>query len=318
MANVRTGSLFSFPMQPLASGNYFTTSLDGNGGLDDFLFPKKIDGLLPNTTRYNVFDSDGQDEDEESIDSDEKVKKFEQQRENLFNKFKYTNKKIQTIQIQTSKNIIQGDPKVHMNSAYTDLVKQINELSSQPDTELNKSNFSFSSDSHMTTTSGNGNIRSKRKSKPIIIDKEVDLQINTSWIQAASIEADEEYLSWLKDLPDTSSQGKSGKSALKPSDSKDILLRLDPLEEARASAFEKQKSFVEPEETTPSILEEKPHTDEKISTPQKSPQRLPLQRIPTAAELNQDWGFEDKQICASIRKFMQGMQGGAGERKRNK
>lgn len=314
MTNVRTGSLFSFPMQPLASGNYFTTSLESGNGLDDFLFPRKIDGIIPSTMKYSVFDSDDQDENEDDTSIDEKVKKFEQQRENLLNKFKYTNKKTQTIQIQTSKSIIHGDPKVYINSAYTELVKHAIDLSSQPETEFSKSSFSFSSDSHYTTTSDAGK-RSRKKSKPVIIDKEVDLQINTSWIQAASIEADEEYLAWLKDLPDSSNHGKSG--SIRPQLSRDILMNMDPLEEARASAFEKQKSFVEPvDESLGSILEEKPK-EEKVITPQKSPQRIPLQKIPTAAELNEDWGFEDKQIGASIRKFMQGMQGGV-ERKKNK
>ena len=321
----KSGSLFSFPMQPLASGKYFKGITDTSKGIDEFLFPKNLDTFLPGQMQFADLDSDDDgEENREELTLDEKIKKFENQRNQLFSDYFSFKHEVQSITLQASKRIPAVDPEIVINNKYAKILAKSAEKKAQqqqqlPETESAPTKGQFGSLSSETLDTApesmsSNRTKSRRKKQPILLnEKDVNLEINTSWIQAASLEADEEYLAWLQDLPNApeTSQKKSKNS--KDSKDDDTELMIDPLEEARRSALAKQIELADEDSFK---YEPPPHEEpQQKETPPKPP---PVSRIPSAAELNADWGFTDQAIGMSIRKFMVGMQNGLTPEKKKK
>ena len=324
LMSYKPGSLFSFPMQPLASGKYFKGIPDMSRGIDEFLFPKNLDTLMPLQMQFADFDSDDDENDNnDQLSLDEKIKKFEKQRDQMFQDYFTFKQQIQKITLQASKQIEQNDPDETINISYQRLLRAAEEKAQKqqqlPETEssTNKAQFvSLSSETKDTASESlsSSRPRSRRKKQPILLnDKDMDLEINTSWIQAASLEADEEYLAWLQDLPNTPTANTSKTSNHKAANGDENEL-IDPLEEARRTALANQN---EREEEDRLLFEQAPKSEE-VRPKETPPKPTPVQRIPSAAELNADWGFTDQEIGMSIRKFIRGMQGGLTPDKKKK
>ena len=309
-------------MQPLASGKFFNDLSDSSKDIENFLFPKNLEKKFSFKSKFADFDSDDNEEEEASkMTIDEKIKKFEKQREDLFKGYFCTNIPCRKIILQDSKKIIQNNPEIHLNESFEKLKKEAEANPPASETDYSSLNGQFGSLSSearenvsesLSSSSKPMKQKKRNQAKPLNV-KDVDLQINTSWIQAASLEADEEYLAWLQDLPSTPKKTSKSKRVQAKDDEK---LMIDPLEEARQSALAKQIELDDEESQFVEIpIEEAPPAPP--TTTQQTPTKAPnsVKKVPTAAEINEEWGFEDNEIGMSIRKFMRGMQG-ASERKK--
>lgn len=125
----KTGSLFSFPMQPLLTSRYFKSNSNVRA-IEDFLFPKNLENkyLMPylnKTSKMNIhknatgaeFQShfDDFEEETEELSLDEKIKLFSAARKNLFSTISTQSKKVQRIIINPDIISLAKDPTYHEN-----------------------------------------------------------------------------------------------------------------------------------------------------------------------------------------------------------
>ena len=314
-------SLINFSSTSLSPTSVFGSLVDPENDLETYLFPEKLNSIFPVQLHFSESNSDEQKElntEDESFST--KISKFEEEREKLFNYYFSYSPNVQKINLKASKKIPKIDPDYNLNISFHRLLppdKDYKEfLSEHEDKNIEKS-ADFSSENEQNSSENSSQAETKQKPS-IILDKDVDLYLDTSWIKTASLEADDEYLAWLQDLPSAPVSQPSLSNARKSQtassneyfDDDDYLMN-DPLEEARRSALAHQRELENEEE----MLMYRYPLEEPPKTLQPK-QNMSVQKIPSTAELSADWGLKDQQVVKSIRKFILGMQNGLPPDKR--
>ena len=316
----KPSSLFSFPVRTLSSYGLFNTFPDTSQDINSFLFPQNVSSMLP--PQFQLENSNSDDENDvnhHDLSLDQKINRFEKEREKKLSEYFSYAPKFQKINLQAAKRMQQIDPECKQNSSYFNILQKAQEKvkkhnDSQFQSKGKSGSLSSESSKGLSDSQYSSRSKTRRWKQPILLnDKNVDLELNTSWIKAASLEADEEYLSWLQDLPNTPQDAKLSNAQNNSSTTSDeVFLLNDPLEEARQNALAKQRELEAEEEI---IMNDLPTTEAQFKS---TPPKHPVTRIPSAAELSADWGFKDQEIVMSIRKFMLGMQGGLAPDKKKR
>ena len=317
-----TPSLINFSSSSLSPTSMFGSFNENQDDLDTFLYPNKLEKNFPVQINFSNpnFDEQKEKENEENQLAD-KIKKFEEERDLLFKNYFNYSPKVQQINLKASKKIPKIDPDYDLNISYHRLLpldKEYKDFHSENENQNNGKFGSLSSESAQKSSDSLSNKESKQ-TRTMFLDKDINLDLDTSWIKTASLEADEEYLAWLQDLPSAPVTQPSLSSTKQTKDASsneyfddDDSLMNDPLEEARRNALARQRELEDEEEM---LMYDYPVED---NTPKTLPPKpnIPVQKIPSTAELSADWGLKDQQVVKSIRKFILGMQNGLPSDKR--
>ena len=288
------------------------------GKYEQFLAPQTFDNLssaapLALNVLYPIGHAAEEESEEEEIQNSDTNSLFERQRKGFLSKYFSQNDKVVVVNLKSERRKL-FEPKCIENSSYLRMTKDEFAMSAPLERRRahtigldDKSSGRHGSTNNFSTYNDNG----KRKIRPRSLsgagrrrssgqsdEGMTDFEFNDSWIDAISMDIDEDvpaFLSNLPDVPASSSAKKARREAPEPVSDEEDMLSDDPVEEALKTALSKQLNTVD--------MVSEP------AQPEVAPERAGKKRQPSAAELNREWGFGDPTIGKYIRAYMRQIEG---------
>lgn len=256
-----------------------------------------------------------EESEEEEIQNSDTNSLFERQRKVFLSKYFSQNDKVVVVNLKSERRKL-FEPKYIDNNSYLRQMKDDSAMSaplerrrthtigledsSSPRLGSTAAFSTYNDNNARTPRSKSLTGRSRRRSSTQSEEGMTDFEFNDSWIDAISMDIDEDVPVFLSTLPDVPAKKVRKETPAPPLEEEEELLSDDPVEEALKTALSKQANTVE-FATEPA--------------PEVPIERTPKKRQPSAAELTREWGFVDPSIGRCIATYIRQIEGEDKHRK---